>query len=476
MYNIFIIVLVSFLIFSESYAQNQELINGRMLSKRELIEDYEILHSSLINYHPIPFMYTSESEFNAFYQGQLSLFPDSLSEREFYVVAKKLTTLIKCGHTTGNISENWTAALKGQQVLLPFEIYRVDQTAYIRNTVEDSFDFKPGDQLLSINGISIERILEQMDSIQVRDGNSQSFVEAATQVNFRMYFIYLYGSQEKYLVEHTSGAGQINQTEVTSTSKKMKEVEKPPLPDNFRVSSSNEWSVFAFDTMNNIAYLQIKSFSNRSEFKEYYNNVFLKLQEYPGSQLLIDLRDNRGGFFGNGNNLLSYLTPQKFELNFQRPKKIETKNEYAKLDKWSKWTKVAFAVKPAKHRIKGQKSLTFSYKPSEPFFAGKVKVITNGITFSQAALVASHLKEYGATMFGTETGGTEMSTNAMINYKVVLPNSSYTASIAHYQVHANPTKGEFGYGVRPDYEIVRDFNTTEDNVLTEVLNRLTQKQ
>jgi hypothetical protein len=439
------------------------------------MEDYEILYSSLIHYHPVPFMYTSASDFHAFYQRQLALFPDSLSEREFYVVAKKLTALIKCGHTTGTISEQWTTALKGQPVLLPFEIYRVDQSAYIRNTVEDSFDFKPGDQLLSINGVSISRILEQMDSIQVRDGHSQAFVEAATQANFRIYFLYLFGSQETYQVEHTAGDGKIHQSEVTSTSKKMKEVAKPPLPDNFKVSTSTEWSVFAFDTMHNIGYLQIKSFSNRGEFKEYYNNVFLKLQEYPGSQLLIDLRNNPGGFFGNGNNLLSYLTPQKFELNFQRPKKIDTKNKYAKLDKWSKWTKVAFAVKPAKHPIKGHKSLTFSYKPSEPFFAGNVHVITNGITFSQAALVASHLKEYGATMFGTETGGTELSTNAMINYKVVLPNSSYTASIAHYQVHANSTKGEFGYGVRPDYKIVRDIHSTDDHVLTEVLQILIQK-
>jgi len=421
-------------------------------------------------------MYTAAADFTTFYQRQQAQFPDSLSEREFYVIARKLTTLIKCGHTNGTISENWTQALKGQNVLLPFEIYRIDQSVYIKNTVEDSFDFKPGDQLLSINGVSIKRILEQMDSIQVRDGNSQSFVKAATQINFRMYYLYLFGHQDKYLIEHTSGAGQINQTEVRSGLKKMKETEKPPLPASFRVRSSNDWSVFAFDSINNVGYLQIKSFSNRSEFKEHYKNVFLKLQQYSGSQLIVDLRDNRGGFFGNGNNLLAYLTTHKFELNFQRPKKIETKNKYAKLDKWSKWTKVAFAVKPAKHQIKGQKSLTFTYKPSEPYFAGKVHVITNGITFSQAALVASHLKENGATMFGTETGGTEMSTNAMINYKVTLPNSSYKASIAHYQVHANSTKGEFGYGVRPDYEIAHDFNSTDDNILTEVLHRITQEQ
>ena len=89
-------------------------------------------------------------------------------------------------------------------------------------------------------------------------------------------------------------------------------------------------------------------------------------------QLIIDLRNNGGGYFGHGNHFLSYLTPDKFRFNFQKPSSIKKKNEYMKLGKWEKLTEFAFSIKPKKYKLEGQKTRTFTYKPQKDLFPGKV--------------------------------------------------------------------------------------------------------
>ncbi len=466
-----IFTLFTFFIPGLAFSQNAELIDGKILSKKQLTEDYSVLYSSLINYHPAPFLYTSETDFKEYFQRQESLLPDSLSEREFYIIAKSLVTMVKCGHTDLSVSDSWNNAIANKSLLLPFEVYCVDEKVFVKNTSEDEVkELEINNEIVSINNESVADILHQMYAIQSRDGNTLSYVREAVARNFRIYYLYLYGYQNEFLIEYVSSSGEIKTTTVKSLTKRLKEIPRPALLNSFKIIYSNDWSVFATDSINNLAYLQIKSFLNRKDFKEYYKETFLHLQKHPNLQLIIDVRNNSGGYYGNGNTLLSYLTPSKFEFNFQKPKGKTEKNKYAKLDKWNKLTKFAFSMKPGKHKVKGQRMETFTFKPKKPYYSGKVNVITNGITFSQAALFASHLKAYGAIFYGTETGGTESGTNAMLNYKVILPNSGFKASIAHYQVISNSSKGEFGFGVKPNFEIKPDYTITEDNILLEVMN------
>lgn len=151
-------------------------------------------------------------------------------------------------------------------------------------------------------------------------------------------------------------------------------------------------------------------------------------------------------------------------------------NEYVKLSKWVKWTKVAFALKPSKHKVKGQTTETFTYKPSKYLFEGNVYVMTNGITFSQAALIAAQLKEYGAVFFGQETGGAENGCNGILKYELVLPNSEIAVTIPMYHVKSNSSKGEFGYGVKPDYAVQPVLNNTTDYTLEEVLKNINNER
>ncbi len=163
-------------------SQVLELVEGKRLTKEKALEDYEILYSSLINYHPIPFAFTPESDLNAYYLKQKASLTDGLSEREFYLKAKKLIALLKCGRTSGAIAKGYYEGLAGQGVLLPFAVNRLENELFIKNTLDDHFGV--GDQVLSINGITVETILQKMDSLQSRDGLIKTMVQEATALNF----------------------------------------------------------------------------------------------------------------------------------------------------------------------------------------------------------------------------------------------------------------------------------------------------
>lgn len=461
----FIFVLVQGIALS----QDSTVASDKILTKHQAIEDYSILYSSIINYHPNPFLYVAENDFRGYYESQRSNIPDSLSELEFHYLSRQLISQIKCGHTFTKPSKGWYASVSGRKVQLPFDVKYIEKKLFISNTIDDDFQFNINDELLSINNIKVTDILQQMSLMQERDGFTESFSNALIEKRFRLYFLLVYDVQTDYLIEYKTNSGEIKWTTVLPTNEKLKEIKKTQLPSNFKMIIENNWSSLSYDSTTNIAYLKIDNFSNKKEFKKYYPAVFKFLGQKDDAKLIVDLRDNPGGDFRNGNTFLAYLTPNKFELNFQKPRRIEAENEYVKLKKWVKWTKVAFALKPQKHKVIRKTSETFTYKPSKYLFSGEVNVITNGITFSQAALVAAHLHEYGAVFFGQETGGTEIGCNGILDYDLMLPNSSLAVTIPMYHVKSNSIKGQFGYGVKPNYPILPILDNSIDNNLEEVI-------
>jgi hypothetical protein len=457
------------------YAQNVWNIGGKILTKAQLIEDYEILYTSLVHYHPAPFQYISENDLIAFWEKEKSAFANSMTELEFSKSVRSLIAKIGCGHTFSKLSNGWSQDVKGKSIFIPFEVRKAGGRVYIKSTVDENFDFQLNDELIAINNIPIGAILEKMSVYQQRDGLTTAFVEEAVIFNFRSYYLLLYGAQEEMLIEYKTRMGEVKQTKVKPTDKKIEIVQKAAFVGGFNTLYENKWSMFAFDSTKNIAYLKIRSFSDRKEYDAYYKKVFEWLSQHANAQLILDIRNNGGGFFKNGNKLLTYLTKSKFEFNMQRSKRKMEKNKYVTMDKWTKWTKVAFSLKPSKHRVKGARTITFTFRPNKLYFKGRVNLITNGITFSQASLVAAHLKEHGAIVYGTETGGAEQSTNCMINYQLTLPNSNMLVIIPYYQVISNSTKGVFGYGVKPNYKVEPGLVFSEDNILLEVVNSLTKE-
>lgn len=449
------------------------MVNGKMLTKAQLTEDYSILYKTLTHYHPNPFQYTSSSQFQSHFEEQMANMPDSLSERQFGIKAKKLIALLKCGHTVGAFSKAWSETLANKPLLIPLEFNRIENRLFVKNIDTTLYsNLHIGNEILSINQMPIKQILQSIDSLQQHDGLTQAFVETITPLYFKIYFLHRYGYSEQFELDFLSNSGELKHQTLKPQVGKLPPLPKMPLPTNFKVLNSNNWSVFAVDTSSQLAYLQIKSFSDRKTYKKYYQQVFEILATMPELHLIIDLRNNPGGFFSNGNKLLQYLSNEPFEFNMEKPKNQNLDVKQAKLGFWSGLTKTAFSLKPSKHKKANYRTYTFSYKPNKNAYTKPLSLITNGITFSQAALVAAQLKAQGALVFGSETGGTESGTNAMVQYQLRLPHSGFTTKIAHYHVVSNAKQHVFGFGVKPQHAIPPNFDLTHDHILLQVMDHL----
>lgn len=446
-------LIIFFSLAFRAFAQQPEEFKDRILMRNQMVEDYSILYSSLLEFHPNPFAYSTEQEFQKHFQAQMNAFPDSLNMLQFLVIARKLNEKLKCGHSFGIPSPEWYESLKGKKVLLPFEIGRQDEKIIVRNVTEDASGIEINDEILAVGGVSIGELLKKMGEMQERDGLTNSYVDEVVIRRFRTYYFFMFGNPAEIRVDFRRGNSNTQSILVYLSNRKMNAEPKKELPAHFKLLEETHWSKFAIDTISGIAYLKISSFSDRKDNKKYYRNVFTLLQKLDCQDLVIDIRDNGGGYFVHGNRFLSYLSPEKFEFNFQRPKQKPKKSDYISMGTFSKLTRFAFNLKPQKFRIEGQRTHTFSYKPNPLRFKNKVHLITNGITFSTSSLVAAQLKRYGTVCYGTETGGAESGTNALLINKLILPNSQIHFNIPYYHVLSNSQNMNSGMGVKPNFEI-----------------------
>ena len=157
--QLFFITSILLFVFGQVKSQYTSTLNGKILSQNQLLEDYEILYSSLINYHPIPFQYIAEADLKAVFNNQISQFPATLSELEFYNITRNLIAKIGCGHTSGRPSDAWMKAVTGQKVQLPFTVQKEGESVFVSGIVDEEFEFQLNDEILAINHIPIAEII-----------------------------------------------------------------------------------------------------------------------------------------------------------------------------------------------------------------------------------------------------------------------------------------------------------------------------
>lgn len=421
----------------------------RYLQKQQLVEDYQLVYQSLTQYHPAPFFYTSQNEFAQFFSATVQNFPDSMTERSFIVAVMQLVAMVKCGHTFMSLPDAYLKSIKGQPYFLPFDAEISNGRLLVSSTIDSLSTIKKGDEILSINGITAEEIITAMRSLQARDGYSTTYLDELVYRRFRFYYFLIFGYQNHFDLIYKNEADHALQVRLLPTNKSLPNLPTEKIPESWQAKIQNEWGTLYVDTVQGQGILKIKSFGARKGYKKFYKNVFAYLASNPQLPLIIDLRNNPGGYFYHGNHFLTYFHTQPFNFHFRRPKQKLVKNNHTKFSTSTKLTNFAFGLKPEKIKTPGYRNYIFSFNPQKQRFTGQFSVITNGITFSQAAIVAAELAQLGATVYGVESGGAARNANALATANLTLPNTNYVINIPYYEVLTNNTVSPIGRGVLP---------------------------
>jgi C-terminal processing protease CtpA/Prc len=244
---------------------------------------------------------------------------------------------------------------------------------------------------------------------------------------------------------------------------------------DFIIEDDQKAAVLTIRTFNQESYSQSTAYSN------FLKNSFSLLQLKGIKNLIIDYRNNKGGYFRSSYELLSYFIAQplmQFDSVIKRFNRLPYKDYVAVPDSSLKeQIDTSYddyrPIADRRYRLKPDQIDTCF--PGRPLFKGKLFIITNGNVISAAASSVALLKErVGAVIVGEETGGGYMAFNSKI-LTYILPNTGIKVDIPTLRYYPPVKKKENTNGVRPDYyrPVTRtDFKDFNDGPLQFILDTL----
>lgn len=461
----FLLILFSQFVYCQP---NNSLGFNEQLDREQLHREHTILFQAIESIHPNQNLFLPKDSFE-FYKSKLMEGTDQgLSTDEWHIRIRQFLRKIGCGHTIARPSELWYNKVRENGNFLPFKIFIADKKAYIKTAYDRDSLLRPGMELLAIDNKSFPDIYAHMQSIQERDGTNESYEKLRIQRLFTTYYLFLYGLNEQYSLTVINNSDTIENL-IIYPGKPRETPEAKPVESLVDLTANDAHFYIAAENPD-LAILNIDGFS-RKGFKKFYKNVFRELKNRNIDNLVVDLRNNSGGYFPNGNNLLKYLLNEKFNMYFNHPKLERKMPAEVSLTFSSRMTNMLFNLMPDRDRDDPRRNYELKIKPNTKYgFDGTLYVLINEGTFSLGSYVSTYLKKNEKALFiGSETGGGEFGSNALIRYNLDLPESGIRVVIPYYFMdHKIEKNDHWGSGVLPDYNIkygIDDLLSGRDKVM-----------
>lgn len=473
----YIIILIIYFLPLSIFGQHE-------LSQDQILEDYTLFKEILTNGHPGLYEYTSKSEwdsiFNAFEQTEIN---DLKSSEGLFKSINSLAEHVKDGHLMIHHPKMDTIPL-----LFPLLFKIIDGKLY---TDMDDFAIPLGSEITSIDSKSSPAILNDLLKYAPSDGFNLTKKYRQIEKEFGILHYYEYGSKESYSVKYRTINGEVKTTKIDPIS--FDNIGKRyPIRNShfalyhkdtnrveyFKNRIAEKWPFVYYIDSIRTAVLTVNSFGlDPKEFKSKLISLFKEIKKKKAENLIIDIRQNIGGYRINAINLYSFLTNEPFKQRISEnaitnmlPHEehvIHTISDY------SEFFEMYFA---SAKKEDGQWILTQDHAQTEmvPYkktFKGKVYVIIGGNTFSAASAFALNAKNSdNIVLVGEEAGGGYYFHTAQYSVLYELPNSRIMISMPFVKINKYILDNSVpkGSGVLPDIEVkltVKDLIEGKDSQL-----------
>ncbi|WGK65157.1 S41 family peptidase [Croceiramulus getboli] len=449
-----------FALFSLSLLAQQ---SARKFGRHEILEDLDYLKNSLIEAHYDLYAYTSKDEFSKNYlQIRNSMTNDSVTPLEATTIFQKVISKVNNGHTEISFpAAAYREYALSHGTLFPLEIAFEEGKALIRKNWSDKDGLKAGTEIISINNLTIQEVLQKIYPLISAERNYLKLAKVEL-LSFPRLYWQAFGEQENFVVGIKEG-GSIKKYKLQSINL----IEDYEMKRNEIFSEKRELQL-----LSKYAYLKPGNFSgDEEEFKRFIDSSFLDINKSNVANLIIDLRNNLGGDNSFSDYLVSYIADKPFQwsseftlktsalLKAHTRKNCDTSNPY--------WQSV----------LTHQDGIIYTYEfeahqpqPKEKRFLGKVYVLVNRQSHSQAAVTAAQIQDYKfGIIVGEETGDYPSLYASQFQYN--LPKTGIAVKVAKGKIiRVNGSiKQE---GVLPDIRIRDHLLDEEDEVVLGLLKEL----
>ena len=451
-----ILIIIFFL--STQLCAQKKVNYDQQLSIKELTDDLNLLRTELEEKHPALYYYTDKESMDDIFQSIEQSIQEEQSVLEFFRKIQFLNGHIKDAHTVIFTPSSYINSLTSELKRFPFRTYTDNNKIYILENYVANSEIVLGSEILEINETPIREIVDQLSKAMHRDGHNQTYLTYLLDKYFALFYAIQIGCPEVYTIKIQEPEGTINTINVDALpyedmlaqglEKRIKELESIPTYREEIVDQSMILSLQSFTPE------YIKKATGKG-YKKLFKEAFQKIHDQKIQRLVIDIRNNPGGWPEVADEFLSHLIPYKFthdKLDKARINKIENKPYYVQNEYIKHFNRQRFKEK--KDGFHEVKFLIKSKKPKSKIFKGEIIVLINAACGSQSGAFAGLIEEHlDATFIGEETGANKKIMCGGDVLTVELPNSQIRANIPLRQIEINTQAINNGHGVKPDIQL-----------------------
>lgn len=470
------------------------ILGQNELAQEQVLEDYTIFKEIITTGHPSLYEYTSKSQWDSIFS---SFKQKDIKEIRFSNdLFKSITSIadnVKDGHLIIHHPKMDTVP-----PMFPLLLKIIDEKIY---TDTDDFGIPVGSEIMSINSRSSQTIIKYLLKYAPSDGYNLTKKYRQIEKEFGILHYYEYGNRESYSVKYITPDGE---TKTIAIAPKSFESIGKRYPNRnshfaeyhqdanrmeyFKTRIAEQWPFLYYIDSINTAVLTANSFGlDPKEFKSKLVDLFKEIKKKKAKNLIIDIRQNIGGYRINAINLYAFLTDEPFKQRISESAITNVlphkENVIHTMSDYSKFFEMYFASAKEEN---GRWLLTEDHAQAEmiPYkkaFQGKVNVLVGGNTFSAASAFALNTKnDQNITLVGEETGGGCYFHTGQYSALYELPNSKIMVRMPFVKIDKYVLDNSIpkGSGILPDIKVtmtVKDLIDGKDSQLDFIVRQISKK-
>lgn len=462
---------------SFALAQNIDDLQSKVLQTEEMEADLQFYVKALQEVHPGLYKYQSPEEFQLAVDKVKTQIKTAQSFYTFYQNLSALNVKLRCAHTAIYPKKNLDQYLYKGIKTFPYYVYPIQNRLYIIFNGTMDQQIHPGAELLAINGQPIAEVIKRIRQLYWRDGFIETASNAALDGGLFSLFYYTWIEQpnEFNILIRQNGQEATYSVPAQTLAETNQNFGKNPLNKNllkqYDRRPKDAWSLKFPQDCPSTAYLRIQGFGKKGvnsedaaaqAMEKFMEQTIKKVNKQKAQHLIIDLRNNAGGWDVMGLVLLKYLFPNPRTFEYYQRQYITNKDsDYLQYGDFSQEEMNAYLKE-----LKAEQDGTFSlvekqnttlgqHQTAHRRFKGEIYFLQNGWSASAAAECLAMAKSYGlGTFIGEEAAGSYEGGHSGSFINLELPHSKIgvTIPLLAYVNAVKPPK-QMGRGVIPDYSI-----------------------
>jgi len=299
---------------SFSLKKKESNINEQKICPDLLQKDLSELYDKIDEAHPNPFVFCSKKAWDEKYQLIVEECKKPKTFFEFSKLIASWLSLLQDSHTSLD-PDLMLWEFKKHHYMFPFMLSRINKKFYAKHFINELIPH--GNEILSINEFSADSLFNLSLCFAIKEG--ESYTAQQSYATYLMGFVYNLCNNFHYndtiVIKHQD----INGDTLTSILPSYSPRERKRYFNKYSWNKVHDIE-FKISSKQNIGVLTVNTFSPKKnkKFEADINKFFQLIKERDIENILIDLRNNTGGYFYYVNELMDYIDTTKLirEKNF----------------------------------------------------------------------------------------------------------------------------------------------------------------